>query len=66
MIAIELSLPGAPIVATALEKGLRINCTQETVLRLLPAMTITTEQVDEAFEILTDSIKEAENKLVKT
>jgi acetylornithine/N-succinyldiaminopimelate aminotransferase len=66
MIAIELSLPGSQIVADALDKGLRVNCTQETVLRMLPAMTITTEQVDEAFEILTNSIKEAENKLVKT
>ncbi|MHC4673243.1 MAG: acetylornithine/succinylornithine family transaminase [Planctomycetota bacterium] len=66
MIAIELALPGAPIVTTALEKGLRINCTQETVLRMLPAMTLTDQQVDEAFEILTDSIKEAEKKLVKT
>jgi len=66
MIGIELSLPGNPIVMTALEKGLRINCTQETVLRLLPAMTITTEEVDEAFSILDESIREAESKLVTT
>lgn len=66
MIAIELSLPGAEIVSAALDKGLRINCTQEKVLRMLPAMTISTEQIDQAFEIMTAAIKEAESKLVTT
>jgi acetylornithine/succinyldiaminopimelate/putrescine aminotransferase len=66
MIAIELSLPGGPIVNTALEKGLRINCTQQTVIRLLPAMTISTEEIDEGFEILTAAIEEAEDQLVSS
>ena len=64
MIAIELSVPGTPIVTEALAKGLRINCTQDTVLRLLPAMTITTTEVDEAFDILNQVMKETESKLV--
>lgn len=64
MIALELSLPGAPIVNTALERGLRINCTQETILRMLPAMTMTDEQVDEAFDILTESMRHCESQLV--
>ncbi len=66
MIAIELSLPGAPIVAAALNGGLRINCTQDTVLRMLPAMTITPAEVDEAFAILTAALQETESKLVTT
>ncbi len=66
MIAIELSLPGGPIMNTALEKGLRINCTQQTVIRLLPAMTISTEEIDEGFEILTAAIEEAEDQLVSS
>jgi acetylornithine/N-succinyldiaminopimelate aminotransferase len=66
MIAIQLSLPGAAIVSAALEKGLRINCTQGNILRLLPAMTITTQEVDEAFEILTAAMAESESKLVTT
>ncbi len=53
MIGIELEYEGAPVVAKALEHGLLINCTHETVLRLLPAMTIEAEQVDQAMEILT-------------
>jgi predicted acetylornithine/succinylornithine family transaminase len=64
MIGIELSLPGAPIVASAMQRGLRVNCTQNTVLRLLPAMTITEAEVDEAFEILAAAMQETESKLV--
>lgn len=66
MIAMELSLPGASIVSTALELGLRINCTQDTVLRLLPAMTISEQEIDEAFELLTAAMQQAESKLVTT
>ena len=36
------------------------------MLRLLPALTITTAEIDEAFEILTEAMKEAEGKLVTT
>lgn len=64
MIAIELSVPGKAIVNAAMAKGLRINCTQETILRLLPALTITTAEIDEAFDILAVAMKEAESKLV--
>jgi acetylornithine/N-succinyldiaminopimelate aminotransferase len=64
MIAIELSLPGAPIVTAAMTRGLRVNCTQTTILRLLPAMTITEAEVDEAFEILAAAMQETESKLV--
>lgn len=66
MIAIELSLPGTPIVAAAMERGLRVNCTQNSILRLLPAMTITEAEVDEAFEIIAAAMQETESKLVTT
>ena len=33
-------------------KRLLINCTQETILRLLPAMTITKAQLEHALSIL--------------
>jgi len=64
MIAIELSVPAEPIVNRALEAGLRINATQQTILRLLPALTITQEEVDEAFDILTRTLKQTESELV--
>jgi acetylornithine/N-succinyldiaminopimelate aminotransferase len=55
MIGIQLTKPGAAIVDKCLEKGLRINCTAESVLRFMPAMITTKEQIDEAIEIL-DSV----------
>ena len=58
MIGIELLVDGAPAVELCLEKGLLINCTQGNVLRLLPAMNITTEQVTTGCEILVDAVKQ--------
>jgi acetylornithine/N-succinyldiaminopimelate aminotransferase len=52
MIGIQLKSPGAEIVSKCLEKGLRINCTQDTVLRFMPAMNVTAKQIDEAVDIL--------------
>lgn len=54
MIGIDLEFEGAPVVAKALEQGLLINCTHDTVLRLLPAMTIQPAEVDRAMQILGD------------
>ncbi|MGD0597685.1 MAG: aspartate aminotransferase family protein [Sedimentisphaerales bacterium] len=55
MIGVQLSSPGAEIVDKCLARGLRINCTNNTVLRFMPAMIVTKEQIDEAINIL-DSV----------
>lgn len=60
MIGIQLSIDGMKIASAAMEKGLRVNCTQQTVLRVLPALTITDEQIDTAFEILADVLAEVD------
>ena len=52
MIGIQLTGPGKEIVAKCLEKGLRINCTHDTVLRFMPPMIVTKEQIDQAVNIL--------------
>jgi len=52
MIGVQLIGPGKAIVDKCLEKGLRINCTHETVLRFMPPMIATKEQIDQAIEIL--------------
>jgi 4-aminobutyrate aminotransferase-like enzyme len=54
---LELAVDGAPIVQQCLERGLLINCTQQTVLRLLPAMTLTDEQLDEGCDILAEVLR---------
>jgi len=52
MQALELNTPGAPIVSRCLERGLIINCTAGSVIRFLPAYTITREELDEGLDIL--------------
>lgn len=48
MIGIELSISGKQMVLDAIEEGLLINCTHDTVIRLLPPFLITEKQVDAA------------------
>jgi acetylornithine/N-succinyldiaminopimelate aminotransferase len=57
MIGLELTIDGAPLVQSCLDRGLLINCTQQTVIRLLPAMTLSDEQVDEGCEILANVLR---------
>jgi predicted acetylornithine/succinylornithine family transaminase len=57
MIGIELSVEGGPVVQACLEENLLVNCTQGTVIRLLPAMTLTSEQAEEGCDILTKAIR---------
>jgi predicted acetylornithine/succinylornithine family transaminase len=58
MIGLQLSIDGGPIVQRCIDRGLLINCTQQTVLRLLPAMTLRDDQLDEGCEILGEVLKE--------
>jgi acetylornithine/N-succinyldiaminopimelate aminotransferase len=57
MIGIVLTSPGGEIVNNCLQKGLRINCTQGNILRFMPSMTITKEQIDQAIGILRDALE---------
>jgi acetylornithine/N-succinyldiaminopimelate aminotransferase len=54
MIGVELNVEGAPVVQGCLEKGLLINCTHQTVLRLLPALTLADEQIDDGCDIIAE------------
>ncbi len=56
MIGIELNQPGQPVVDECLDRGLRINCTQQVVLRLAPPMTVTADQIDRAMAVLDDAL----------
>ena len=57
MIGLQLTIDGVPIVQRCIDRGLLINCTQQTVLRLLPAMTLRDDQLDEGCEILGDVLR---------
>jgi acetylornithine/N-succinyldiaminopimelate aminotransferase len=54
MIGIELSIDGAPLVQNCLQRMLLINCTHQTILRLLPALNITDQELEEGCGILED------------
>jgi acetylornithine/N-succinyldiaminopimelate aminotransferase len=56
MIGVELSVEGAPVVEACLKRGLLINCTHQTVLRLLPALTISDEQIDDGCDIMSEAL----------
>jgi predicted acetylornithine/succinylornithine family transaminase len=52
MIGIQLGTDGTPIVAECLKRRLLINCTHQTVIRLLPALNITDAQMADGCAIL--------------
>ncbi len=54
MIGVQLAIDGAPVVAECLKRKLLVNATHGTVIRLLPALNITDEQVDSGCDILED------------
>lgn len=52
MLGVELTRPGAPLLAMLHERGLLANITAGTVLRLLPAYVITKEEADQAVAMI--------------
>ena len=46
ILAVELKVPGKEIVKQLLAQGFILNCTHETVLRMLPPFIITEKQID--------------------
>jgi len=57
---VELSIKGEDIYKDCLKKGLLINCTQDTVLRIMPPMTVTRQEIDKAIAILDKVLGERE------
>jgi acetylornithine/N-succinyldiaminopimelate aminotransferase len=54
---LEITVDALAVVNAALERGLVINRTSGTVIRLLPPYIVTEQDVDEAVTILGDAIK---------
>jgi predicted acetylornithine/succinylornithine family transaminase len=54
MIGAELTVDANPVVAACLERRLLVNATHGTVIRLLPALNLTDEQIDEGCAILAE------------
>jgi len=60
ILGVELSIDGTPLVASALQRGLLINCTHEFTIRLLPAFLISKAEVRKFLGIFETLLSEAE------
>ena len=58
MIGIDLKIPGGKAVGECMKRGVLINCTHDTVIRLLPALNITAGQVDEGCAAIGEVLRE--------
>jgi acetylornithine/N-succinyldiaminopimelate aminotransferase len=58
LIGIELNVPAAAAVQKAMQRGVLLNVTHDTVVRLLPAININEEQVDIGCEVVADVLRE--------
>ena len=57
MIGIELAEPCVELVNQAMDKGLLMNVTADSVVRLLPPLNITDDEADQMVEIVTELIQ---------
>ena len=58
MIGIDLTIPSMPAVGKCMERGVLVNATHDTVVRLLPALNVTAEQVDEGCAVIAEVLRE--------
>jgi len=58
MIGVELDVPCGELVASALDRGLLINVTADTVIRLLPPLVMKREEADQVVAILVPLVTE--------
>jgi acetylornithine/succinyldiaminopimelate/putrescine aminotransferase len=57
MIGIDLTIPAGPAVGLCMERGVLINATQETVVRLLPALNLSREDLDHGLDTVTEVLQ---------
>jgi acetylornithine/N-succinyldiaminopimelate aminotransferase len=57
MRGLELSKEGTPVVNACRERGLLVNCTQGNVIRLLPPLIVTPQEIEAALVILGESFQ---------
>jgi len=52
MVGLELDREGKGVVNDCLKKGFLINCTNETILRFIPPLIVTSEEIDQLVKAL--------------
>ena len=56
MIGVELIQSGKEVVTECLKRRLLINCAQEKVLRIMPALTINEQELEQGLRILEEAL----------
>jgi predicted acetylornithine/succinylornithine family transaminase len=65
MRALELKVDATPVVDAARAAGLVVNRTAEKVIRMLPPLTVTTAEIDEAVTILDTALAAVASEVTK-
>jgi acetylornithine/N-succinyldiaminopimelate aminotransferase len=63
MIGVELNFPGADVVVEMMKRGVLSNCASDVVIRLVPPLIMTKEEIDRVIDVLVESIKVVEKKV---
>jgi len=58
MAGVELNKEAKAIVQACMDNGLLINCTHDTVLRIMPALNVTKSEIDKAIRILEEALRQ--------
>jgi acetylornithine aminotransferase len=52
LLGMKLTIDGAPLVKQCMQKGFLINCIQDRILRFIPPLIITAEEIDQLIDVL--------------
>ncbi len=63
LLGVKLKTAGAPIVAECMNKGFLINCTQGNILRFIPPLIITREEIDSLVSCLDEILSFTKGEL---
>lgn len=61
LLGIKLKIDGRPVVTQCMENGFLINCIQEKILRFIPPLIISTEEIDQLVKCLDQILTQAES-----
>lgn len=62
MIGIELACSGKPVVEYCMEHGVLINCIHDQVLRMVPPLVITYDEIEKALAVLKEALEAQQDK----
>jgi acetylornithine/N-succinyldiaminopimelate aminotransferase len=59
LLGMKIKIDGAPVVKQCMQKGFLINCIQDHILRFIPPLIISDEEIDQLIECLDRILAEA-------